>query len=113
MSAGDLALALKGFAFIANPRMVVGQMVRRPRSKRYRILKKWANRPENMRYAPMPGLFYMQDARAVIGHPDNIAELKRRLAESIRAGLAQCRAGDPRADALRALAEEFGIKEGG
>lgn len=88
MSAGDLALALKGFTFIANPRMVVGQMVRRPRSKRYRILKKWANRPENMRYAPMPGLFYMQDARAVIGHPDNIAALKRKLAESEQAGIA-------------------------
>ena len=88
MSAGDLALALKGFTFIANPRMVVGQMVRRPRSKRYRIRKKWANRPGNMRVEPMPGLFYMQGLRTVIGHPDSIAALKRKLAESEQAGIA-------------------------
>lgn len=86
MAAGDLAVALSGFTFIENPRMVKGRMLRQPRSKKYRIRKKFANRPGNMAYEPAEGLFYMKAERIVIGHPVKIAELKARLAESAARG---------------------------
>lgn len=88
MSAGDLAVAMSGFKFVENPRMVTGRMLRPPRSKKYRIRKKFANRPGNMVYTPAAGLFYMHAQRVVIGHPVTIAALKARIAESAARGLA-------------------------
>lgn len=88
MSAGDLAVAMSGFKFIENPRMVTGRPLRAPRSKKYRIRKKWANIPGNMVYTPVTGLFYLNAERIVIGHPVTIAALKARIAASAEAGLA-------------------------
>lgn len=110
MSAGDLALALSGFSFLPNPRMVTGVLLRRPRSKRYRIRKKWAKRPGNMRHEPIPQLFYHQEAKVVIGHPDAIDALKRRIIESAEAGIkvhAACNPDNTRLAKLTAMRDRF------
>lgn len=95
MSAGDLAIALSGFKFIENPRMVKGRMLRQPRSKKYRIRKKFANRPGNMAYSPAEGLFYMKAERIVIGHPAMIAALKAKIAASAASGNSTGRVSAP------------------
>lgn len=100
MSAGDLARALEGFRFIGNARLVTGRLLRRPRSKKYRIRKKWAKRPGNMAYEPQAGLYYCAEERTVIGHPATLAALRERIARSAAAGAA----------AAAATREESGVR---
>jgi len=85
VSAGDLERALRGFAFVENPRMVRTRLARRPRSKKYRIRKKWAKRPGNLAHEPSTDLYYMAEKRVVIGHPAAIAALRARISESAAA----------------------------
>lgn len=53
--------------------------VRRPRSKRRRIRKKWMRDPRNWRVVPWPDLLFHQAKGVLIGHPQTIAALRQQI----------------------------------
>ena len=69
---------LSGFRVYSSPHMADRKQVRFPRTKKRRIRKKWAKRPENYRTIPWDKVYRMGDA--IYAHPAMIEKLKRQLA---------------------------------
>lgn len=67
---------LEGFEFIGHPGMVMARQVRFPRSKRRRIIRKWALRKENNEFTPCQHVQVYYERKIVVAHPDVVEKLK-------------------------------------
>lgn len=76
MSIFNPATLVSGLRIITNPYMADRVQVRVPRSKKRRIRKKWAKRPENYKIVPWDKAYQIGDV--VYMHP-SMAEKLRRL----------------------------------
>ena len=76
---------MAGVRVLESEHLVIREQVRFPRSKRKRIRKKWAKRPENWAERPDPDIYRMADPITgrvqLVCHP----ETARRLREMIDA----------------------------
>jgi hypothetical protein len=90
--------------FILRPNRSLGErrQYRFPKSKKRRIRRKWAKRPENYRVFPDPRLYIMDDT--IIAHPQTLARLYTALGiEAPRSGDLVIDLLDFQADLLRTL----------
>lgn len=60
---------VNGYQVILSPALVDKIQVRFPRSKRRRIQKKWAARPENSKTIPAQGALHLKEERILVMHP--------------------------------------------
>lgn len=68
---------LSGVRVYSSPHMADRKQVRFPRTKKRRIRKKWAKRPENYKTIPWDKVYQMGDA--IYAHPAMIEKLKRQM----------------------------------
>ena len=64
-----------GMRIIPNDLCTVREQYRFPRSKRRRIINRWAKRESNFRRVPDPDMYSLPYQRVIVGHPATIARL--------------------------------------
>lgn len=69
---------------IVDPKMMLEYQVRKPRSKKRRIQKKWAKRINNWKFEPDPNCQIMALAGIVRMHPSTLQHIQARALETMK-----------------------------